>query len=364
MVELVRSDAPVEELLRTGKEFLDQRRFAEAEWQFTLAREKEPKNPEVYYCIGLLFADLGRPGDAVAAFDWAIAYDPLHAKAHNNRGSALQQLNWLAEAEIAFRRALELAPEEALPYVNLANIVDQQFRTAEALKVYDLALARGVDPDLIGQYRASLVGKPTARSPDAWVRSTFDNFAPTFDEHLRALKYAVPAAIAQLLDGRTTEGQKLLDLGCGTGWMGSALAAKGLHMTGVDLSTRMLTQARERGVYRELYVNEAHAHLEASSAAEYDVVTAADVFIYIGHLQTIFAQIWRVLKPGGLFAMSIEESTAGEFALQNNGRYAHSRIYIQRLSAFRFEIVGDREGAIRWERGKPVSGRVFLMQKL
>lgn len=361
MTNLVHSDASVEELCRAGKEFLDQRRFAEAEWQFTQARDREPDNPEVYYCIGLFFSDLTRPADALAAFDRALALDGTHAKAHNNRGAALQQLGRAAEAEAAFRRALELAPDEALPYANLANVLDQQFRTAEALQVYDLALSRGVDPEVIGQYRSALLGTTSSRAPDAWVKSTFDNFAPTFDEHLRNLNYVVPGVFAELLSGRTQPGQRLLDLGCGTGWVGAALAGHELRMTGVDLSERMLVHARERDIYENLHASEIHHYLAATPPHSFDIVCAADVLIYIGDLKALFDQVHRVLRPGGLFVFSIEETSAGDYTLQNTGRYAHSRAYLRTLTAFRFAPLEDRAGAIRMERGKPLHGRVFVI---
>lgn len=357
------SDETFDELCRSGKAFLDQRKFAEAEWQFTQARDREPDNSEAYYCIGLLFSDLARPADALAAFDRAIALEASHAKAHNNRGAALQRLARLPEAEAAYRVALDLAPEHAQPYINLANVLDQQFRTAEALKVYDQALQRGVEADLIDQYRAALLGKSTQRAPDAWVKSTFDNFAPTFDDHLKELHYVVPAAIAEMLEERIRPGQRVLDLGCGTGWLGLALTPKNLDMVGVDLSERMIALARERG-YRELHAMEMHAYLAACPPATFDVATAADVLIYVGRLDDLFDQVWRVLAPGGLFVFSIEESSAAEFSLQNTGRYSHSRAYLKRLAGFRFAMVDDRPGAIRLERGKPLHGRVCLLQKL
>lgn len=357
-----RSDESVEQLCRNGMAFLDQRKFAEAEWEFTQARDRAPDDPHVYYCIGLFFADLAKPAEAVAAFDRAIGLDGSHAKAHNNRGTALQQLGRIEESEAAFRRALELAPDEAPPYINLANVVDHQFRAAEALKVYDLALERGVEPDLIGQYRASLLGKSTTRSPDAWVTSTFDSFAPTYDENLRRLKYAVPGAIARMLEGKVECGQRALDLGCGTGWLGMTLAATGLDFTGVDLSERMIAQARERA-YKELHVAEIHAYLAGCPDASFDVVIAADVFVCVGKLDDVFTRVARVLKPRGLFAFSIEETSAGEYSLQNTRRYAHSRAYIRTLAAFRFAPVDEWAGVIRLEGGKPVHGRVYVLRK-
>ncbi len=363
-MDLVRSDARVEELLRLGREFLDKRKFAEAEWQFTQARERAPDSAEVYYCIGLFFTDIGRHADAMAAFDRAIAIDDSHSRAHNNRGSALQQQGRLPEAEASYRRAVELSPRESVPYVNLANVVDQQFRTAEALAIYDLALERGVEPELITHYRSALIGQASKRTPVEWIRGTFDNFAPYFDEQMAVTQYGVPWAIAQVLQDRTQPGNRLLDLGCGTGLVAAALADRKLSLTGVDVSSRMLMRAREKGAYQHLHLQEVHDFLDEAASGYFDVVCAADVLNYIGDLSELFEQIYRALKPSGLLAFSIEESIASDYALNNKGRHAHSRGYLRTLAGLRFRTLEDTPGPLRYEAGVPVPGRVYLMERL
>src|SRR4030095_7561014 len=168
-------------LCAEGYAFLEDRRFAEARAHFERARALAPDNPVIHYNLGLLFQDLGRTHDALAAFDAALRLNPDDAKTHNNRGSALQILGRLGEAGDAFQRALDLRPDLELPYVNLGKLREQQGKVPEAIAIYDLAIARGLDRDLFGQNRAAASGQSTQRSPDSWVSSEFDNFAPTFD---------------------------------------------------------------------------------------------------------------------------------------------------------------------------------------
>jgi predicted TPR repeat methyltransferase len=92
-------------------------------------------------------------------------------------------------------------------------------------------------------------------------------------------------------------------------------------------------------------------------AANYDVVTAADVFIYVGKIDEVVATIRRVLRPGGLFAFSVEAATTQEYRLGIMGRYAHSPDYLQRLAAENgFEVEVLRATRIRFEHRQPVAG--------
>jgi predicted TPR repeat methyltransferase len=62
-------------------------------------------------------------------------------------------------------------------------------------------------------------------------------------------------------------------------------------------------------------------------------VVAADVFVYIGDLERVFAGVSRSLRATGMFAFSIE--TAGwdvdRYVLARSGRYQHAVRYIAAL---------------------------------
>jgi predicted TPR repeat methyltransferase len=116
----------------------------------------------------------------------------------------------------------------------------------------------------------------------------------------------------------------VLDLGCGTGLMAVELAAEGRFIDGVDLSTRMLDGARAKGVYRSLYAAEVLEFLRAAQA-QWDLIVAADVFVYIADLAPVFAAAFERLPPGGVFAFSIELSASGATELPaETGRYRHA----------------------------------------
>jgi predicted TPR repeat methyltransferase len=272
-------------------------------------------------------------------------------------------LGRLDDAEASFRCALELRPDLAPPYANLGKLLEMRGRWSEAVLVYDHALARGVDPVVFSQYRAAVLGETTPRSPNEWVKATFDNFAPTFDSHLRSLGYEVPQRLAAMLATRLQPNARVLDLGCGTGLVGAALFDATAAIIGVDLSPRMIAQARARGVYAQLQVAEIHAFLAECSPGSFDAVVAADVFIYIGALEALFPEVARVLQPGGWLAFSIEESDTFDYKLLPTGRYAQSDRYIRRCAAEAFELMESVRATIRFEQGSPLPGRLYLLRR-
>ena len=149
----------------------------------------------------------------------------------------------------------------------------------------------------------------------------------------------------------------MLDLGCGTGLLGAALAQAGATITGIDLSAEMMALAAARGHYAQLVKGDLVEHMRAAGAATFDAVLAADVLVYIGDLEPVFEGAARVLAPGGLFAFSVEALETGDFALRPNGRYVHSAGYVravaarQSLSERSFERI-----RVRIEYGIPVEG--------
>jgi predicted TPR repeat methyltransferase len=360
---LPQSPTEADRLSDEGYALLEAGRFEEAHALLSRARALSPGNPLIHYRLGLLFSDTGRPAEALEALDASLSLQSDNARAHNNRGSALQLLGRMSEAEKAFQRALDLSPELELPYVNLGHVLEAQGKVREAAELYEKAIARGLDPALFSHYLAAASGKVTERAPDRWVSATFDNFAPTFDAHLQRLGYNAPRMLAAMVQTHVAGALDVLDLGCGTGLCGLALANSRRNLVGVDLSEKMLAQARAHGVYDELHLAELHAWLRDSGAARFDLVIAADVFIYIGALEDLFHEIARSLRPGGWFAFSTEECESGDYTLRSTGRYAQSEAYIRRLAEPAFMVVAADPAVIRLEVGNPLAGRLYLLRR-
>jgi predicted TPR repeat methyltransferase len=222
---------------------------------------------------------------------------------------------------------------------------------------------RGLDPTLFGHYLAAASGQLTHRAPDRWVSATFDNFAPTFDAHLQSLGYNAPRMLAAMVRSHVDQALEVLDLGCGTGQCGLALAQQKRYLVGLDLSEKMLAQARAHGVYDELNLAEVHRWLRSAAATRFDLVIAADVFIYIGALEELFHQTAHSLRPGGWFAFSTEECESTDYTLRPTGRYAQSEAYIRRLAQPAFAVIAADPAIIRMELGNSLGGRLYLLQK-
>jgi predicted TPR repeat methyltransferase len=93
-------------------------------------------------------------------------------------------------------------------------------------------------------------------------------------------------------------------------------------------------------------------------------VVAADVLIYVGDVSAVLDGVARILRPGGLFAFSVERSSTGEdLQLLPSLRYAHGESALRRMAAARRLAVQTlREAPIRYERRKPVLGMYVVLR--
>jgi len=214
----------------------------------------------------------------------------------------------------------------------------------------------------VKHWLAYLKGEASATAPPEYVAGLFDFYAEKFDDHLvNQLDYNTPEllsdeirrardALSKDADSGTLKFRRCADLGCGTGLMGPKLRERDLGvewLEGVDLSSGMLQKAREkeRG-YDRLICGDLVDVFEAGQDGEspvFDLVVAADVFVYVGDLQPSLAAAARCLaKPHGLVAFSTEAPprsgsanekeqpvAEGGFRLAETGRYMHSAAYVR-----------------------------------
>ena len=130
---------------------------------------------------------------------------------------------------------------------------------------------------------------PPAQIPGVLLTDLFDRYAPTFDDHLRGeLQYTLPEKITDAIAAVRPAGlQDVLDLGCGTGLCGPLLRPWAEHLCGVDLSPLMIEQAKAREVYDTLEVADLVTAMRQAERG-FDLLVAADVFLYIGDLSPVF----------------------------------------------------------------------------
>ncbi|HOX89769.1 MAG TPA: bifunctional 2-polyprenyl-6-hydroxyphenol methylase/3-demethylubiquinol 3-O-methyltransferase UbiG [Burkholderiaceae bacterium] len=97
-------------------------------------------------------------------------------------------------------------------------------------------------------------------------------------------------------------GARVLDVGCGGGVLAEAMAARGAHVTGIDLSTKLLRVAElhalESGVAVEYHESAAEAWAEAHAGA-YDVVTCMEMLEHVPDPSSVVRAVARLVRPGG-----------------------------------------------------------------
>ena len=324
----------------------------------------DPAHAAAHYQLGNVRRDLGDPAAAERHFSRALELAPGHTEAHNNLGVLQEVSGRVEEAVASYRRAVQAKPTLTQAYLNLGRLLMERGRRDEAAQCYRDAVASSDKASIFVHLLAALDGRTTAAAPVDYLRATFDGFARDFDERLIGVfDYHVPEAIAQSIRGVRPfppRSADVLDLGCGTGLSGAAVAGISKRIVGVDVSGAMLQEAGARGCYQELAEGEILGWMRAAAAEQFDVVIAADVLVYLGDLGPIFEQARRLLRPSGLFAFSIEVSGDADFRLQDSGRYAQSAAYVERLaSEHGFTVAARADQPIR----KPIVGLLFVLSR-
>jgi predicted TPR repeat methyltransferase len=330
-----------------------------------------PENLALLRAIGHFQHQRGDYLGATESFRKLLSLGSANPPVFNDLAGALKELGRLGEAEQSLRLALRLDPAYKIALRNLGILLYDAKRSAEAAEI--MAELCRLDPDdaFARHSLAALTGADgPERASDQYVRTFFDGFAETFDKKLvERLHYAAPELIAERLaaalpppDGRLA----ILDAGCGTGLCAPHLKPYAARLAGVDLSPAMIRKARARELYDELVEGEIGAFL-ARHKGGFDVIVAADVFVYFGALREVFAGAAAALRPNGLFAFTVERDAAGGatpgYKLGLHGRYAHAEAYLRELCRDAgFAILAFDTVVLRHEQDAPVAGFALVLR--
>lgn len=340
--------------------------------------------------------------DAEAAFAALVAARPDSAVARRGLATAYAAAGRTAEALAEFREALSLDPQDGATALALARAMiavgeglaaiellqawlpggDAAFHAAAAAAWLGLGergrsreeaeRALALDP---GNADAMRVRDQLAEAAEetltpSYVRALFDRYAERFDHDLvDKLGYVAPTLLRSAVDrvrGIAAGRVAIIDLGCGSGLAGETFRPLAARLDGIDLSPRMVEQARRRRIYDSLKVGDVVKVLERSTGRLWDVAVAADVLVYIGALEPLFSAVSRVLTPGGLFAATVEraEPTERGFRLRESRRFVHAVDYVLDCAADAGFTAKLSENCVpRHERGEPVAGGLFVFEK-
>jgi predicted TPR repeat methyltransferase len=287
--------------------------------------------------------------------------------------------DFAAAAEV-LEQTVETAPGFATAWFALGAIRDRLGDRAGAVAAFEQA--RDADPEDYHGARLQLArlgaGDMAPAMTETYVRRLFDQYAGRYDAALTEhLNYRGPTVLKDTLTavmraaGHSADFalhfDAMLDLGCGTGLAGTAFRPLADRLTGVDLSPAMVAQARTKGLYDRLDCAALADFLAAdiAAAARYDLVIAADVFVYINDVAPIIAAVTRVLAPDGLLAFTVETHAGDGVRLLPTLRFAYGEAYLRKAIADAGLSLRElSKAAVRTEKGVPVDGLVVVAQAL
>lgn len=174
------------------------------------------------------------------------------------------------------------------------------------------------------------------------TRDAYDAWAEQYDGELADQDYVAPNTAAQetVSAGANITGE-ILDVGCGTGLCGVALAGAGAKaIDGLDLSPGMLTVAAKTGAYRKLSTADLSKPIPDVKDESYDVVTCVGTLTH-GHVKPVpaLAEFVRVVKKNGFVVATILED------VWDSGGYAAE---VKRLGEQGFvEVVSTKSKSYR-----------------
>lgn len=371
---------------------------AEQAFQTVLAHNKE--HPDALANLGVIALKREQGQQAITYFSQALAFDENHEDARNNlaatfmhydrfenarthyallleqypnnleyhynAGVAEMALGQLEQATKHFELILKHNPKHHASFTNLASIAQRLGQTQRAMDY--LTHAYDINPhDKSSEFMLDALkhGKEQRPACPEYTQNLFDNYALHYEKHMiKTLEYSVPQHMAHVLHQLIPEMHvtRALDLGCGTGLSGIILREISQHLTGVDLSPKMLDHAREKVVYDELIEAELITYLTQNQTT-YDLIAAADVLPYLGDLAPLFEQIKAHLAPHGLFILTHEISKTADWLLQTTARFAHHPRYLCALAEKHgFQIVHQQSFVARKHHDDNLPVMLYALQ--
>jgi len=277
-----------------------------------------------------------------------------------------------AAAADVLAQTVELVPRFATAWFALGAIRDRLGDQLGAVAAF--TEARDADPEDYHGARLQLArlgsGEAVPEMTETYVRRLFDQYAGRYDAALiDHLAYRGPAILREAVEGVARAAERplhfdaMLDLGCGTGLGGAAFRPLTDKMVGVDLSPAMIAQAEAKGIYDRLVTaNIADCVAEEIAAGNrYQLVLAADVFVYVNDLAPILADVAHLLTADGLLAFTVETHSGAGIKLLPTLRFAYGEAYLRdAIGKAGLTLLTLSAAAVRTEKGVPVQGLVVV----
>ena len=175
---------------------------------------------------------------------------------------------------------------------------------------------------------------PRGDEKAATVRSLFDRIGPRYDLVNRVMTFGMDIgwrrrAIREL---HLPTGSRVFDLACGTGDLCRELGRAGYLAVGFDFSFGMLASARTDAPLVQADI----MHLPVADASA-DGVTCGFALRNVVSLEALFAELGRVVRPGG--AIALLDASRPDNPVMRSGH----RVYFERVVPMIGGLLSDRD---------------------
>ena len=140
----------------------------------------------------------------------------------------------------------------------------------------------------------------------------YDAIAEWYDNYVRTepllFEVVMPTALRLIEEAGPLEGAVVCDLACGQGIIARELATRSAHVTGIDISERLLDLARSQLVSAPYAISWRHDDAQVGRTladAGFDGVVCNMALMDIPDLAATLHTVARVLRPGGWFVCSL-----------------------------------------------------------
>ncbi len=195
------------------------------------------------------------------------------------------------------------------------------------------------------------------------------NHPPDYDAMAHA-NYWHPEALFGLCLDYLKPGERLLDLGIGTGLGAAPFASFGLRVTGMDSSAEMLALCREKRIAEELKEHDLLQLPWPFAGEAFDHAIALGVLHFLPDLEPVFAEAGRLLRQGGTFTFTTKAPARQESdpyegeTIQNTTLYLHRSGYLERvLAGAGFVLLKELHLLVRTGTGAEAPFYAFVTRK-
>jgi SAM-dependent methyltransferase len=167
----------------------------------------------------------------------------------------------------------------------------------------------------------------------------------------------------QFLRAQVAAGERVLDLGCGDGWICAELVGLGAQPLGVEVAPAAVERARRHHPGLEFRLAEIGGELPSEDNA-FDVVWASEVIEHVADTARWLSEVRRVLRPQGRLLLTTPNHSRLRLLAGGIGRYSeplgdHLHLYVASSLRGLLEGFGFAEIEIRAVGGPPLARRML-----